>query len=53
MVELVATKACGFQGSAPSSDRKNIERHPDGLPVSRDYKLAWVGLGQEDLAPKS
>ena len=54
MVELTVTGGRGFNVTdAPSLDRRNIERHPDGSLVSRDYNLAWARPDQNHLAPES
>jgi len=54
MVELVVTEERRFNVTdAPSLDRRNIERHPDGSLVSRDYNLAWARFDQNHLTPES
>ena len=56
MVELVVTEERRFNVTdAPSLDRRNTERHPDGSPVSRDDNLVWTRPDQNHskLAPES
>ena len=54
MVGLVITEGHRFNVTdVPSLGRRNIERHPDGLLVSRDHNLAWAIPGRDHLAPES